>query len=72
MQIVSTQVRRRQTPPGTSVEFLGRDGETIVIDLRGESAGIDDQEAIRRAKAAMASVPGEHEGAGVDQTLDQP
>lgn len=78
MQIVEAKVFRRKTPPGACVEFMGRDGESIEIELRGD--GFDtmtDQEIVARARTTMADVGRIHEDnvaneAGLDQTLELP
>lgn len=78
MQIVEVKVSRRKTPPGACVEFVGRNGESIEIELRGdEFATMTDQEIIARAKSTMTDAGRIHDAsvaneAGVDQTMDMP
>jgi hypothetical protein len=78
MHIVETKVIRRKTPPGACVEFIGSNGESIEVELRGEGfADMGDAEIIARAKSTMSSASNPQtaevgETAGVDQTLDQP
>lgn len=55
MQIVEIKVSHRKTPAGACVEFLGSNGESIEVDLRGEEfAEMTDPEIIARAKATMS------------------
>jgi hypothetical protein len=55
MQVVETKVSHRKTPPGACVEFLGAQGESIEVELRGdEYAGMGDKDVVRRARAAMS------------------
>lgn len=76
MEIVEVKVSPRKTPPGACVEFLGRDGESIEIELRGnEFATMTEQEIIVRAKSTMTAagrVRKDLPDAGVEQTLDLP
>lgn len=78
MQIVEVKVSRRKTPPGACVEFMGRDGESIEIELRGdEFATMADQEIVARAKSTMTDAgrileEGVADEAGVDQTMAMP
>lgn len=78
MQIVEVKVPRRKTPPGACVEFMGRDGESIEIELRGdEFATMTDQEIVARAKSTMTAAGRIYDEsvtdeAGVDQTMDMP
>lgn len=78
MQIVGTKVSHRKTPPGACVEFMGADGESIEVDLRGEEfADMGDADIVARAKSAMsgAGAGGDEptrEDAGLDQTLRTP
>lgn len=78
MQIVETKVSHRKTPPGACVEFLGSNGESIEVELRGrEFAEMSDQDIIARAKATMSGAGASsgdalRDEAGTDQTLDMP
>jgi hypothetical protein len=72
-----TRVSRGKTPPGVCVAFIGREGETIEIELRGEEyADMDDEAIVERAKAATREVSQRDQDnlreAGVEQTLDEP
>lgn len=76
MQIVETKVSRRKTPPGVCVEFIGSNGESIEVELRGEGlSDLSDAEIIARAKSTISSAGAAQETretAGVDQTLELP
>lgn len=57
MDIVTIKVSHRSTPPGACVEFIGKDGQTIEVELRGdEFVDMADDEIIRRAKTMMGDV----------------
>lgn len=78
MQIVEVKVSRRKTPPGASVEFVGREGESIEIDMRGDEFGtMTDHEIVARAKSTMTDAGRIHDEIvadelRVDQTMDMP
>jgi hypothetical protein len=57
MHTQNIKVTRRRTPPGACVEFVGKEGQTIEVELRGEDfANMTDEDIIRHAKAAMDSI----------------
>lgn len=78
MQIVETKVSRRKTPPGACVEFVGANGESIEVELRGDDfADMADTEIVSRAKVTMSGagstdIDALSDDVGVDQTLDRP
>jgi hypothetical protein len=57
MDIGNIKVSHRRTPPGACVEFIGKDGQTIEVELRGdEFVDMADDEIIRRAKTTIGDV----------------
>ena len=57
MEIPNIKVSHRKTPSGACVEFIGKDGQSIEVELRGnEFVDMADDEIIRRAKATMGGV----------------
>jgi hypothetical protein len=78
MQVENIKISRRKTPSGACVEFIGRDGQTIEVELRGEEiADMTDEQIIGRAKMTMGEVSGTADNeirdeAGLDQTLNTP
>lgn len=76
MLIENVKVFRRKN--GVCVEFIGRDSEAIEVELHGDDlADLPDDAIIARAKATMSDVgrpeaEGQHDDAGIDQTLTQP
>lgn len=64
MDIQNIKVSRRNSPPGACVEFVGQDGQTIEVELRGEEfADMTSEDIIRHAKVTMGGVNAKlHEG----------
>jgi hypothetical protein len=63
MQIANVKVSRSKAPPGACVEFVGQDGQTIEIELRGEGvAEMSDEDIIAHAKSTMGDVNAASDG----------
>lgn len=71
MQISDIKVSRRKTPPGACIEFIGREGESIEIELRGHDfETMTDADIIARAKSTMTDVGRIHNEKAANETAD--